>query len=188
MGAVLDLESFDNQSADGVKSRPEVAFSYEDGVRDGQMAAEQALHLEQTHLNAKVSEALVDAMFGYQEAQAHFSAGMTGFIEALLESFIPQLLAPALNLRLRQLLVDALDADASRPVVLRLPEGQVEAFRAIISDLDLSQLTIEADPSLGAHAAFFMGNGCETSIDFDALNEAIATHTAVLTTTVKEVS
>lgn len=188
MSAVLKLESFDGQIGVQSVQKQDAPGTYEDGVRDGQIAAMQAMETEQLRLKESVAEALVDGMFGYQEAQTHFATSMTHFVTAMLDQFIPPLLAPALHLQLRELLVQALEKETSQPVVVRLPPDQIDAFKAIIDDLDLSRIAVESDATLGDHAAFVVGDDTETSIDFDALVAAIADHTAVLTTPVKEVS
>ena len=84
--------------------------------------------------------------------------------------------------------MEALDKDGTQPILLRLPPDQIAAFQAIIDDLDLSEVKIESDPTLSDHAAFFMSNSEETSIDFDRLRQVISTHSAVLTTPTKEAS
>jgi hypothetical protein len=188
MGAVLNLESFDDLAGASQAEQDEVVATYDDGVRDGKTAAQQANQREQAHIRASVGEALIDGMFGYREAQAHFTAGMTAYIDSILEQVLPQFLAPALHIRLRHLLVEALEKDAAQPILLRLPPDQILAFQAIVDDLDLSQVRVEPDATLNDHAAFFMGNGAETSIDFDALQQTIFAHSAVLIAPAKEVS
>lgn len=187
MVSSLSLESFDGQHLSQTE-HPENIANYDDGFRDGQEAANLAHQSEQSQLRAKVAESLVDGMFGYEEAQSHFSNGTANYVTAILEQVLPELLAPALHLKVRQLLQDAIERDSTHPFVLRLPPNQIDVFQAVISDLDLSEIVIEADPALTEHAAFFMGGGHETSIDFDALHEAIKHHSKILITPAKEAS
>lgn len=188
MGAVLNLESFDSQVGSLADDEQDVPKSYDEGFRDGQNAATQAIEAEQSYLRESVAEALIDGMFGYQEAQAHFTHGMTAFVTAILEQVVPSILAPALHMRVRDLLIEALERDASHPIVIRLPPDQTDAFKAVIADIAAAQVRIEEDTTLGDHAAFIVGKNAETSIDFDALAAAIADHTKILTTPAKEVS
>jgi hypothetical protein len=188
MGAILNLECFDEATQESSKLNWAKKTSYEDGFKDGEMAAEVAIAARQSQLNRGVSEALSDSAFGYKEAQAHFLTGMTSYVEAILETVLPATLSHGLHMGLRGILIDALRVDADSAVALRLPPDQIDVFSTIIADLDLTHITLVPDEALTENAAFVFGAHCETSLNLDEVLQTIKDHTAILLEQSTEVS
>lgn len=188
MGVILNLESFDDQPMTSDVEIATAATTYEDGFQDGLAQAAATYEAEQLNLRANVVEALSDQNFGYLEAQTHFLEGMRSFLSTTLNVVLPEVLAPALHFKIRQLLLSAVERDAAKPIYLRLPPDQVAPCEAIIADLELNDLKIVADPNLTEHAAMISGAVGETSIDLDALLIAIHDSTRVIFEPSTEVS
>lgn len=188
MGAILRLESFDDDEGDFGATETEVTATYEEGFRDGEDAARAAMGTQQAQLSQAVVESLSDSTFGYQEAQTHFLAAMQTYVTAVLDRVLPATLSHALHVRLREVLLDALKTDASKPIVIGLPADQIDAFKVIINDLDLSHINLREDPNLTDHAAYLVNACTETSLDLDAVLAEIKHHTTILRTPSEEVS
>ncbi len=188
MGIVLNLESFDKLSNASSSDVIPVPATYEDGFQDGLEQAAATLETEQSSLRVAVVESLSDQAFGFQEAQNHYLGAMQSFVAAVLDVIIPETLSTALHLQVRSMLLAALQQDAEQQMELRLPPDQVAPCEAIIADLDLSGLRIEADASLSDHAALLSGSFAETSIDLDQLRAAIKVATSIILQPSTEVS
>ncbi|MBB5720429.1 hypothetical protein FHS72_000033 [Loktanella ponticola] len=182
MGAILSLESFDDGSLRSSTTDKKAVGSYDDGYRDGWVAAEMALAEKQTHVRASLTESLNDANFGYLEAQAHFLAGMNSYVTALVEAVLPALLSPAFNAQLCSVLLEAIERDASGPISIRLPPDQIQAFQLAVDDLDLARVTFVPDETLTDHAAIVCGPNSETALDLDGVLQVITEHSAILLT------
>jgi len=188
MGSILSLERFDEHSKGGLGAEDKIKGSFDDGYREGWEAAEIAWANNQTQLRASVVESFSDANFGYAEAQAHYLAGMTSYVTALVETVLPAVLHPAFHAQLRAMLLEALKRDSEGPIAIHLPTGQVEAFEAAVADLDLMQMRLIPDENLSDHAAFMSETSRETSLDLDAVKQAIREHTAILLKKTKKAS
>ena len=187
MVLLLNLESFDDEQSG--KGAPNVRpATYEDGYAEGHKAA----LVEQSELQVQLKESLVqslnDSVFGYQEAQAHFISGMTRYLETVLNTLLPATLNSALHSKLKAILMEGVERDAQRPVMLRVSADQVEPVSHIISDLGMTHVSLSAHDDLSEHAAFVVSDDVELSLDFDAALSAIREHSEILLQTSKEVS
>jgi len=187
MGAVLDLERFDDDGSGGNAISVPPA-TYEDGYTAGhQDALKEQLEL-QDQLRKTLVQSLSDSVFGYQEAQAHFMTGMATYIEAVLGTVLPETLNLALHARLRAILIDGVEREANRPVTLRVPRQQLVPIGRIIADLGMTHVTLSCHDDLSEHAAFFVSESEELSLDLDAALIAIRDHSEILLQNSQEVS
>lgn len=187
MVTLLNLESFDDeQSGSGFPKVPPA--TYEDGYEAGHKAALAAQSELQDQLKESLIQSLSDSVFGYQEAQVHFVSGMTSYLDAVLNTILPATLNSSLHSKLKAILMESVERDASRPVTLRVSAEQVEAVGHIISDLGMTHVSLSAQDDLNEHAAFVVSDDVELSLDLDAALTTIREHSEILLMTSKEVS
>lgn len=182
MGSALYLEFFD----DGAVSPKETDqsslsdTSFEDGYTAGLAAAEESFAADQATLKAQMIDVLRDAQMGYEHALADLLETLRPLHDALIAAILPELLAPALYLRLRELLGEACKADMAAPLTVFAPPGQAAVLQHMIAESDLSNVTVAIDNQLGPNSARVASTHGETSLDLDAALAAIATQMDML--------
>lgn len=188
MTSLLSLESFDTDVAVNVADTSGPPPTYEDGYEAGLADAKAMYEAEQATLQAAVVQSIGDAAFGYHEAQASMLASVQPLLTAMLSVFLPEALAPALHVRLKEIVLAAGASDLQGPMLLSLPPAQLGAVRQALADIDTSFVTFQADPNLTDHAAWVSVEKHETALDLDAALAVLKDRCAAISESVEEAS
>lgn len=191
MGTLLHLESFDDRSRGATQqaTQPdEPPVGYEQGYAAGLAAAEVQFASEQAQLTQGLLASVSDGVLSYQETQAQLVAAVGPLLETMIETLLPAALAPALHAHLRDLVHQALLADAAAPITLKVSPDQCAAVEAAVAELDAAVLQIVPDPTLSDAAAWVVTPRGETALDLNAALEATAAHIAALQETTQSMA
>lgn len=183
MATLLQLESFDAPGAmTPALAPPAEAEGYQDGYAAGAAATEAALKMTQDHLREELVAAVQAAGLTLQDVQKDLVASVTPLLNAILNQVMPATLAPALYENLRQLVTQALAADAQTQLTLRIAPEHLEPVRQVLRDIAEPPIQVCEDPSLNGAAAWVVTPRGETALDMDAALATIRTHLEALQT------
>ncbi len=183
MATLLQLESFDAPGAmTPALAPPAEAEGYQDGYAAGAAATEAALKMTQDHLREELVAAVQAAGLTLQDVQKDLVASVTPLLNAILNQVMPATLAPALYENLRQLVTQALAADAQTQLTLRIAPEHLEPVRQVLRDIAEPPIQVCEDPSLNGAAAWVFTPRGETALDMDAALATIRTHLEALQT------
>lgn len=147
--------------------------AYERGYVAGWEDGSQQAGSDREQRRAAVERVAEQLAFTYHEARGHVLKSLEPLFVAMVETVLSRAArASVVPLALEQLLPLA-HATAEAPLVLRVPPGQREDFRAALSGLVLPPLDIlETGDLVEGQAAFAFGPA-ETRIDLSHATEAI---------------
>ena len=186
---VLRLEEFDTPSAtvpsaaeppspdSGAEAAARIA-GYEEGYRTGWDDAARAAEEDATALGAELARNLRDLSFTYFEARDEVLAALRPFLDELLDTMFPDLLAEATAAAIAAEVADGFGAAGQEgPRVLVAPED-VAVVRALRSQAG-TEVEIVGEPAMASGQARLTAGGLEARIDTGAVAERLRAGLAV---------
>ncbi|SIO49765.1 flagellar assembly protein FliH [Rhodovulum sp. ES.010] len=149
--------------------------AYEEGYKAGWDDAAAAENEEHARVSADFAKTLQEMSFSYHEARAHVLAALGPLLTAMVERVVPHIASAGFARTVVETAMQMAEAEANRPVRLRINPDNREALDALIGEDPGLPLAIVDDDTVGPGQALVSGTESECEIDIDGMLAAIQT-------------
>jgi len=189
----LNLEDFSAPRVEEPVARPEPfdaqdvrLKAFEEGYKAGWDDAAAAEAESHARITADFAKTLQEMSFSYHEARAHMMGALGPLLSAMVERVMPQLAAAGFTRTVVETAMRIAEAEADRPVRIRVCAENRAALEDLISADPGLPLAVVEDDTLGPGQALVSAGTAESEIDIDGMLSAIRTALDEFLTTQEE--
>ncbi|MFX0546654.1 flagellar biosynthesis protein [Roseovarius sp. S1116L3] len=149
--------------------------AFESGYKAGWEDAVKAAKDEADRVSSDFAGNLQDISFTMAEAQRDLLAALRPLMTGMVNSVLPRMARLTLGDRVIETLEEMAGSVMAGPMRLVTAPNNAEALETLIEDRDITDVTIEIEPSLGDGQVHIRVAGSEQEIDLDAVLKQIDT-------------
>ncbi len=147
---------------------------YEQGYKAGWDDSARMADEDQSKFSTEFAHNLQDLGFTFHEARSHVIHSMEPLLNALVEKFIPELMAQTLVPLILQELIPLVEDIADAPIQIVISPSNLIALEPLLTAATTCPLDLSEEPSLGPGQVFLRSGKIEKQIDLDSALATIA--------------
>ncbi|SEL27181.1 flagellar assembly protein FliH [Roseovarius nanhaiticus] len=149
--------------------------AYENGYKAGWQDAVKAASEDADRVGSDFAGNLQDISFTLAEAQRDLLATLRPLLTGMVESVLPHLAHRTIGDHVVQTIERMAQTAMQGPLRLVTAPGNADALQTLIEDREMTDTTVEIEPSLGEGQIHIRATGSEQEIDLDAVLAQIDT-------------